>query len=308
MTVYAPTYVRAPVVTPLPYGLLSVVQMPTDDVDKRHWRNGIQFQGDPCDDAQSTLDPCPSPSAGFLKPATANGIPARGSQSFTVFASLPCSPVGGYYEEAEKRISALLTNGEARAVERVFWTGGIDAPVTGVTYPHLAANAEVFSSGMSPVKLQTAASVVVTGVVDIVEGIGLLEAALGTCYGGVGVIHAPRATFTHMAANHIVSTRGGTAYTPSDTPIAFGSGYPGTSPAGATPATGNVWLYATGPVMMRRDPGIKITARPSESRNRSVNTLDMIAERTYNLAWDCCHFAVQVSLGGIITGTAGSAT
>lgn len=307
MTQYLPTYVRAPVVTPLPYGLLSVVQTPTDDPDKRHWRNGIQFQGDPCDDAQTTQDPCPSPSAGFVKPATANGLPARGAQSFTVYAALPCNPIG-YWPEAEARIIAHFTQGEERAVSRTFWTGTIDAPVTGVTYPHLAANTNVFSGGMSPVQLQTAASVVVTGVVDIVEGIGLLESALANCFGGVGVIHAPRAAFAHMAANKIIYTRGGTAYTLADTPVAFGPGYSGTSPAGATPATGNVWLYATGPVMMRRDPDIRITSTPTQALDRSVDTLTMFAERTYNLAWNCCHFAVQVSLGGIITGTAGIAT
>lgn len=307
MTQYLPTYVRAPVVSPLPYGLLSVVQTPTDDADKIHWRNGIQFQGDPCGEAHSTQDPCPSPSAGFLKTPTADGLPARGAQSFTVYAELECNPIG-YFDTANQRILAHFTNGEERAVSRTFWTGTIDTPVTGVTYPHLAADEDFFTTGLSPVQLQTAADVIVTGVVDIVEGIGLLESELATCFGGVGVIHAPRAAFAHMAANHLVYTRGGTAYTLADTPIAFGPGYSGTSPAGATPATGNVWLYATGPVMMRRDPDIRITSRPSQALNRDVNTLTMIAERTYNLAWDCCHLAVQVSLGGIITGTAGSAT
>ena len=305
MTMYQPTYVRAPLVTPRPYGLLSVVQTPLDDIDKIHWQMGVEFQADPCDAAETTLDPCPSAGSGYPKPATADGLPARGAQSFTVYASLPCSPVGGYWDEAKARITAHLTNGEARAVEETFWTGTISSPVTGVVYPHLAADAEVESDGLSPVLLQTAATVLVTGVVDVVEGIGLLEAALGSCFGGVGVIHAPLATLTHMAANHIVTTRGGKAYTPSDTPVAFGAGYPGTSPAGATPDTGNVWLYATGPVMMRRSE-INIRADQKQSLDRNVNTLTMIAERTYNLSWDCCHFAVQVSLGGIVTGAPNS--
>lgn len=307
MTLYQPTYVRAPIVTPRPYGLLSVVQIPQDDVDKKHWQLGIEFQGDPCGPAATTLDPCPSAGSGYAKPVTAHGLPARGAQSFTVYAALDCTPVGGFWEESRERITAHLTNGEARAVEETFWTGGIDSPVTGVTYPHLAANTAIYSDGLSPVLLQPAASVVVTGIVDIVEGIGLLEAALGTCFGGIGVIHAPLATLTHMAANHIVAPRGGTMYTPGGTPVAFGAGYPGTSPAGATPATGNVWLYATGPVMMRRTE-INVRADAKQSLNRSINTLTMIAERTYNLSWNCCLFAVQVSLGGIITGAIGSAS
>jgi hypothetical protein len=60
-------------------------------------------------------------------------------------------------------------------------------------------------------------------------------------------------------------------------------------------------MYATGAVFYFRGD-VMVNPR-AESLDRSVNTVKMIAERTYVLGWDCCHFAVQTSLGGIPTGT-----
>jgi hypothetical protein len=82
---------------------------------------------------------------------------------------------------------------------------------------------------------------------------------------------------------------------PGEDLVAAGAGYPGTSPAGAAPATGESWIYATGAVTMRR--GDIKTFTLSESINRGNNTIEMIAERTYVLGWDCCHFAILVDIG-----------
>lgn len=303
MAQYLPTYVRAPSVTPLPYGLTSVVQL-IDDPDI-HWRNGIQYQPDVCETALVTLAQCPVVT-GFTKTVTSDGLPARGAEPFTVYADISCSAPGGFWEESEARTIAALTNGEGRAVERVFWTGNADTPSGGVVRPHLAEDTESFDE-TGQVLLQPAATVGVTGTVDIVEGIGLLEAALASCYPGVGVIHAPRATLTHMAANHIVERMGPRMQTLSGTPVAFGAGYPGTAPDGSTPPAGTVWLYATGAITMRRSE-VMLTSTRAAALDRSVNTLRLIAERTYVIGWDCCLLALPVSLGGIITGTALSAT
>jgi len=305
MALYLPTYVKAPTVTPLPYGLMSVVQMPTDDVDKTHWRNGVQYQPDACEVALSTTAQCPVVT-GYGKVATTEGVQTKGAQPFTVYASISCTPVGNYWEEAEARVIAALTNGEARAVEDVFWTGGIDAPSDTSIYPHLAANAAVYDDSGN-VLLQPAATVIVTGAVDIVEAVGLLETNLASCYGGVGVIHAPRAALAHMAANHLIEKSGQTIRTVGGTPVAFGAGYPGTSPAGATPASGTAWLYATGAISLRRSDPV-ITSNRVQGLDRSVNTLQLYAERTYAIGWDCCLLAIPVSLGGVVSGTANAAT
>lgn len=305
MALYLPPYVKAPTVTPLPYGLMSVVQMPTDDTDKVHWRNGVMYQPDACEAALSTSAQCPVVT-GYGKVATSDGVPAKGSQAFAVYASLACTPVGNFWQEAEARVTAALTNGEARAAEDVFWTGGIDAPASEIIYPHLAANTAVYDSS-GDILLQPAATVIVTGAVDIVEAIGLLEGNLASCYGGVGVIHAPRAALAHMASRLLIEKSGQTIRTVGGTPVAFGAGYSGTSPAGVAPASGTAWLYATGAISLRRSE-ITITSNQVQGLNRSVNTLQLYAERVYTIGWDCCLFAIPVSLGGVITGSANSAT
>lgn len=293
MVQYLPTYVRAPAFTSLPYGLMSVVQMPLDDTDKVHWRNGVQFQPDVCDAALTTQAQCPVVT-GYGKDVTSEGLPTKGAQAFTVYADIECSAPGGFWEDSEARVTAALTNGEARAVEAAFWTGDIETPSGGVLYPHLASNEAVYDDS-DIVLLQPAATTIVTGAVGIVEGIGRLEAALAECYGGVGIIHAPRAALAHMAANFLIEKTGKQIRTVGGTPVAFGAGYPGTSPAGAAAAAGTGWLYATGAVSLRRSE-VTITSDRVAALDRSVNTLRLIAERTYVISWDCCLLAIPVTL------------
>jgi hypothetical protein len=33
-----------------------------------------------------------------------------------------------------------------------------------------------------------------------------------------------------------------------------------------------------------------------------------VAERTYVVAWDCCHFALPISIGGVVGGAVGAST
>lgn len=292
---------------------MSVAQLVAPELNEdgqpnTRWHMGTVFQPDSCDPASSTTDSCPV-GPDFTKPVLNDGLAARGAESFTVYSDMQCSPAGGTWEDAERRVVANLTNGEARAVEEVFWTGNIAVPSGAVIRPHLAEDTPVNVQVGMTVSLQTAATVLVSGAaVDIVEGVGLLEAALRDCYGAVGVIHAPFEVLEHAAAQHIVRQAGQKMLTFAGTPVAFGSGYPGTSPSGAPAPAGHTWLYATGAVMLRRDSSPKVTSGRVAGLSRSVNTLRLIAERTYNIAWDCCHFAVLVSLGGVITGSPASAT
>jgi hypothetical protein len=68
------------------------------------------------------------------------------------------------------------------------------------------------------------------------------------------------------------------------------------------------WIYGTGPVFgyrgMEPGPDGQLTDQYDirDWLDRSENTMKVIAERTYLLGYDCCLFAVAVSLGGIVTG------
>lgn len=298
--------VDPPVFTLAPSGLLAVAEVVTDDPDP-HWRNGVQFQPAFCGTALTTTAVCVT--GGVNKPAAADGLVTRGADPFAIHAWLNCSPVGYTAQAWREATVAALVNNEARAVEQVFTTGVVTG--SGPIYPHLAANTRVDdTAGVGQVvNLQTAASVVVTGAgVDIVEGVGLLEQAIGGCYGGTPVLHVPLTAVSAMAAWGLVVRDGPRLRTPSGALVAAGAGYTGIGPDGSTPAVGTAWLYATGAVKVWRS-SVELTGRnPAEWIGRATNDQVLIAERTYVIGWDCCHFAVLVQFGGDVTGTVGAAT
>jgi len=294
--------VPGPLFTPRPYGLWSVIQVPAAQPD--HWEMGVTYEV-ACPAASLTYDPClavtglgvaPSPPA---KAATTD-LGLRGATAFTVVEEIDCSPLG-FYDDATAKATDALTRSEARQVEAAFWTG--TAGGQAVVFPHLAALSPIVE--VEGVVLQTAA---VTGTgtpVDIVEGLGLIEGLLADCYDGVGVIHVPIELLPALAAYSLVSASGGQLRTAAGNLVAVGAGYHGTGPAGQV-TSGAYWMYATGAMFGYRSP---IRSFPTDqSFDRAVNTVKAIAERTYLIGWDCCHYAVPIARGGIIAGAAGAAT
>jgi hypothetical protein len=74
-----------------------------------------------------------------------------------------------------------------------------------------------------------------------------------------------------------------------------GVGYTGSSPAGAAPAEGTTWIYATGAVFGFRS-GVYVREFPG-TFDRAENTVRMIASRTYLFGFECCHLAALTTLG-----------
>lgn len=282
--------VQAPSFTPAPYGLMSVANMPTDGTNR--WMNGVQFQAPYCGPIEVTSNACVT-GVGVAKVPLDGGLPIRGADAFTVYAWINCSVVG--YTEAEGREHAMsaLTNNEPMMVEEVFWTGGPND-----VHPHLAADVAVTDTVSTPtgqeVTVQTAASVVASGV-GIPQGVGELEAALGSCYGGVGVLHIPKNAVAPFADRMQLVTKGQQLTTMSGNLVAAGNGYDGSSPSGSPPPDGYVWAYITGAVDIRRSSP-KAYATYTQSVNRTNNDLVYIVERTYVIAWGCCHFAALINL------------
>lgn len=299
--------VQAPSFVDRSYGLLSVVQ-PRYDVPDQHWRNGVIYQN-LCGIAGSTFDDLCA--TGNAPPKTGNmTTPIKGAVPFTVFAEVDCPPIGYTPEEQQARARDALTRTEGWQVERAFWTGSI-GPTGGVVvptyivFPHLAANAQVTDpSIVTPVILQTAATTV-TGstVVDIVEGLGMLEAGIGNCYTGQAVIHIPAQLAEQCYRAGVVETRGQQVFTKLGNLVAFGTGYTGSGPDG-TILQGALWIYATGQLFAYRTPPEAFEFKTTV--DRAENTVRTIVERTYVIGWDCCHFAVPVSVGGIVTGVVGA--
>mgnify|MGYP003578882243 CR=1 FL=1 len=308
--------VLPPTTSPSPYGLLSVVQMRPDPDPTivsggqvgSHWRNGVIYgplcglNGGP--GGGITFDDFCAVSGVGSKAATVTRF-WRGATPFTPYAEIDCSPVGGFWDDptfadAQDLAAAALQRSEGWQVERAFWTG---SPPIGANnlqvYPHLAANAAVLSTGdLFAVTLQTAATTV-TGVVDPVEGLGWLEDRLADCYNQQGVIHVTPMIAVAMDSYGLLKKQGAQLQTLQGNLVAVGNGYPGTAPDGTSTA-GVEWAYATGQIFAYRSA--QVAFRREESLDRTENTLKQIAERTFVLGWDCCHFGIPISTGGRATG------
>jgi hypothetical protein len=299
--------VNPPSFTPLPFGLLTATEWPV--AGDSHWQNGITYAptcsnsvtgmgnttyGTNCIAVTGSGGAPPSPAP--LSNTVSRII--RGATSFITYAEFDCATVGNLaaQEDAERSLSAV----EPWQVEKAFWTGVAGGQT--VVFPHLAANAQVLDP--DGILLQTAAvnvtgagSIGVSGdLLNIDMAIGLLEGALANCYDGVGVIHVPQMALPTMDAWGLVKTQGPAMKTLAGNKVSVGAGYPGTGPDGSTRAGNSVWIYATGNVFGFRSD-VRVRSNGAAAIERSTNTIRMIAERTYVLGWDCCHFAVQAVLG-----------
>lgn len=299
-------YVPGPTFTPLPYGLLSTLNTEIRTPGSPHWMNGVSYDT-LCAQSNTTFDECIAVSGTGTAPVGAApsktqtaSMGHRGATAFTIFSEVDCSPVG-FWDNAEAAVGNSLTQSEQWQVENAFWTGlAANQPVV---YPHLAAAATVFDD--MGYQLQTAATIVTGAVLDVVEGVGRLESVMADCYDGVPVLHMGRELIPAMATNMLLVREGPRYRTPGGSIVVFGAGYRGTSPSGVS-TPGSSYVYATGAMFLYRSAPTVFPVR--ESLDRSENTLKAIAERTYVLGWDCCHYAVNITTGGVVAGTANSAT
>jgi hypothetical protein len=298
--------VDAPTFTSSGFGLLSVVQTPGTGTS--HWQNGVTWDSYcPENMGDTTYDECiattGAPEGAVPEPSTKTANverTTRGATPFTAYTRFDCSPVGN--ADAQRIAINALAQVEEWQVEYTFWTGLVDGRE--LAFPHLAADATVLDN--DDIILQPTASTAVTGSpVDVATGLGRLEKALADCYGGRGVIHVPVDALPTLVAASLVLPVGGRdvssgqfgrqLQTTAGNLVAVGGGYPGTGPDGTDPGSVTTWLYATGPVFMYRSD---VQVHPfSSTVDRSNNTVQMIAERTYVLGFDCCLHAVQVELG-----------
>lgn len=127
--------------------------------------------------------------------------------------------------------------------------------------------------------------------VPLSRGVGLLEDAIAEQYGGVGTLHAARELAAPLTMRTLVRRDGARLRSPLDNLWAFGSGYSTDSPAGAAAPAGQAWLYATGPVVVRRS-----AVQTREAFDQRRNARIALAERSYSVTADCLRAAVLVQL------------
>lgn len=292
---YLRKFVAPPPRTPMPYGLLDAVDLRTDS--DPHWQAGVEWQP-LCGGSSTTFDFCVT---GGAPPRLADtgGRDTRGALPFTVYAEIDCAPVGPTWATEMDDAVRLLEFTEQYQVERAFWTGqitGLTGPENRVL-PHLASSTTVtepIGGTSNVITLQTAATIVSGSALGFTSGLGALEAALAACYDGEAILHIPVQAIPVAAANVVFYRDGNVLRTFNGNKIVAGAGYANTSPSGVPAAPGTAWIYATG-AMFAYKGAVKTFTR-EQSLDRSTNTLKAIAQRTYVLGWDCCHFAVLVNI------------
>lgn len=266
----------------LKYGLLSVVT-PFTPGDP-HWAaSGIEWEDDLCGDGTETfIDNCP-PASGFTKPAQRD-LNFCATDPFVAVGSFDCTPVGRPAGEAFEVARRRLLAWEGRQVEETLWTG-------------LASNGDVNPSfafgnpdcGILPVDVNPA------GAVDPVTAISLLETALAAevpC----GFIHVPVSLVAFLKAHKVITVENGELYSPAGYRIVVGSGYPGSGPANVAAAAGEVWIFATGPMLIARGNVIMVPESVAEGVNRNINNITVRAERFYSVGFSCTLLAVRALL------------
>lgn len=293
--------VTGPVADPSPYGLLSVAEFPPPG--DTHWQGGITWQSVCVTGLGGTFfDPCTTPlvtgggassDPGSFQPTTYQSL--RGATPYMVYAEFDCSPVGN--ERAAEIAEAALNVAQGWQAERAFWTGFAGGQA--VVFPHLAHSGAQQLDGS--VLLQSTPVTGGSATADIAEALGFLEKTIANCNGGVGVIHVPVEALPTLDAWGLVKVNGQVLRTLNGNKVAVGAGYPGTSPTGAAPAAGTTWIYATGPVFGYRG-AVRVSGR-TDAVDRTENTVKMNAQRTFVLAWDCCHAGALVKLGVPYSGT-----
>lgn len=286
-----------PLFTPRLYGLLdTATELP--DLPP-HWQQGLTWEP-LCPDSYSTYSRClvitqesddigEAPDPPEKDESTFNLI--RGALPFTVVDEIHCNPTAGP-ERIRRWAAEALIRSEQRQVEETFWTGV--AANQQVVFPHLAADTELVEPEAGGAQLQLAADVVFPSPLPVHMALGALEAGIADCYDGIGTIHVPVELMEYLAEASLITTQAGVARTKLGNKVVAGAGYPGTSPAGAAPTEGTLWIYATGEVFYKR--GEIFQPSTVESFDRARNTIKAQAERTYVIGWNCCLLAVQVDL------------
>lgn len=249
--------------TPAPYGLLSVATMP--ELGDRHELNGVTWRPYTCGEALTTTW-CPPDGDPEPDPKEFVGVDPVYAPPVTVYYGYTCPPIGETLDEARAYARAGLTMGEGYALEQYVWSDLL-APIATDRTP-------------------------VSGPVSVPQGVATIESYLAAEYGGVGIIHMPVGVAAVAGNGYVLLADGARRRTWAGNMVAIGAGYfANTGPDGEPAADGTAWLYASGPVVIRREnPDLKDTV------DIVVNDRLVLAERTYVIGVECAVEAILVEV------------
>ncbi len=241
------------------------------------WGNGVQVYPYPPGPAH-VQDACSTGSD--REKDTGETVPLPQFAAMIVYLAETCSSLGIYgaglsNAEAQDRFTAramsALQSVESGALERELLAGD----VLGLN-PFLADGNGTFPESDTAV--------------SVVEGFGALENEIAAG-GGRGMIHVSPRMATAATSNFLLDgdDRSGQLVTINGTVVVPGQGYIDDTvhPVGhAAASTDQEWIYATGPVEIRRGATELLPGTVGEALDRGDNTITYRVERTYVVDWD----------------------
>lgn len=279
------TLIQGASCVPARYGLLTVAEIDDRAETEGHWQMGFRQEVESCKELMVLSNDCsPTPEN---KAPSLDGYVTFDGDPFTLVAGYTCA-VGGSLpiDEAWGSAEDRLTQGEARAVERTFWTG-LDSVGNPIRNGLGSADADVVD--VTPV----------TGAVFITDGVSLLEAWAGENMSCAPIVHASRGVSTYMADRNLVEPIGQVLYLRgTGSRVSVGGGYLATGPEGVEAPDGEAWLFLTGSVKVMRSPLFHTPPRGDTAAaiDRQINDVTVFAERTYGFTRECGIAAVRVIL------------
>ncbi|MEU4680956.1 hypothetical protein [Micromonospora sp. NPDC023737] len=246
-----------------------------DPADQREFHAGVEWEP-PCVDA-----PAPTSAAAASDPARApmalpDGVPSVKSAVIRLYAGLTGRSVAR--PDLIERARRAMGQVEQHSLEHYVRTGE-----AGTEEFLAAADTEVLVG--SDVAL-----------VPLEEGVGRLEAHIADRAGVFGALRTPRWTAGWFVGKGLTRIEGPRMVAPLGDPIVFAQ-TSGAGSGGAAPGDDEAWLYATGPVMVRRS-AVFLPKLP-EALDRKDNEVFVVAERFYTVGWSCAVVAAKVNLPGV---------
>lgn len=284
MTYGPPWRIDGPLPLPPRFGLLPTAEAAVagvrivTDVDDRgieRWMNGVQVWPYPTGLAD-TWDSCSSGSEGGIK-SYGDDVPLPEFGALTVYLAESCSSysIGDDQDAYMARATAALTAVESATVARELLTG-----TQLIANPHLADGQGTFPNADSAT--------------SVAMGIGLLEEEIAAS-GRLGLIHVSPLIMSMMHREWWFDPERAWHRTVNGNVVIADPGYRGgATPLGhAAPAGDQQWIYASGPVDIRRsemfvtpDNVAEALDRGSGATNSRPNTITYRAERYYLVDWD----------------------
>ncbi|NDL58635.1 cupin [Phytoactinopolyspora mesophila] len=287
--------VDGPVSTPLPFGLLSVATVV--DVDDVHEMLGVSWMDTTCGQAFTWDDECigdespvypespespespGAPESPFDTAKQFNRPSDRSADAINVYYGHECSTMGESFNEARSAARQGLLLGEQRALEEAVL---VDILATG-------------GDGQIPVHDLTPAGDAPLGVV---QALAYLENQLAIDFGGTGVIHVPPGLSAFFSRFHLAHREGQRKITEMGHRVAFGAGYGSANigPDGQPAPPGQAWIYATGPMIVRREPASLVPDDDSAAIDIRTNARMVLAERSFVVQVACVVEAIRVDI------------